>query len=173
MKIKELTICAMFTAVMTVCAWICIPGPIPFTLQTFAVFLSLFVLGGKRAAVSVAVYILLGVIGLPVFSGFQSGIGVILGATGGYLTGFLAMCGIYWPMEKAGKGGCFAATVGMLVCYIFGTVWYIVIYLNGEGAAIGVVLLQCVVPYIVPDAVKLVLAKLISNRIKGINPSMR
>ena len=79
----------MFTALITVCSWISIPTTIPFTLQTFAVFLTVALIGTKRSFISVIIYILLGAVGLPVFSGFKGGVGALLGPTGGYIIGFL------------------------------------------------------------------------------------
>ena len=89
MRTQELARAALFAALIAICSWISIPTAVPFTLQTFAVFLALGVLGGKLGTLSVAVYLLLGAVGLPVFAGFQGGLGALLGATGGYLAGFL------------------------------------------------------------------------------------
>ena len=85
MRTRELARAALFAALIAICSWISIPTAVPFTLQTFAVFLALGVLGGKLGTLSVAVYLLLGAVGLPVFAGFQGGLGALLGATGGYL----------------------------------------------------------------------------------------
>ena len=65
------------------------PAPVPFTLQTFAIFLCSAVLGARRGLIAVLLYVLLGALGLPVFAGMQGGFGVLVGATGGYITGFL------------------------------------------------------------------------------------
>ena len=91
MKTRDLTLIAVFAAVIAVCAWISIPAAVPFTLQTLGIFLAVGLLGGRRGTISVGVYLLLGAVGAPVFSGFNGGIGYLLGATGGYLLGFLAM----------------------------------------------------------------------------------
>ena len=85
MRTRDLARAALFAALIAICSWISIPTAVPFTLQTFAVFLALGVLGGKLGTLSVAVYLLLGAVGLPVFAGFQGGLGALLGATGGYL----------------------------------------------------------------------------------------
>ncbi|MBP5250511.1 MAG: biotin transporter BioY, partial [Lachnospiraceae bacterium] len=90
---------AMMAAIMAVCAWITIPAAVPFTLQTFAVFLAICVLGGKNGTIAVFVYILLGAVGLPVFSGFKGGVGVLLGNTGGYIIGFLFSALVMWLLE--------------------------------------------------------------------------
>ena len=80
---------SFFAIVIAIGSWISIPTMIPFTLQTFAVFITVGILGGKRGAAAVSLYILLGVVGIPVFAGFKGGIGVLLGNTGGYILGFL------------------------------------------------------------------------------------
>ena len=92
LSVRDMAYIAMFAVIMAVCSWISVPYVVPFTLQTFAVFLAVGVLGGKRGTLAVLIYILLGCVGLPVFAGFSGGIGVVLGCTGSYIAGFL--CGI-------------------------------------------------------------------------------
>ena len=87
--IRNLVYVALGAALITVCSWISIPMTIPFTLQTFAVCLIAALLGWRNGLEAVVVYILLGAVGLPVFSGFKGGIGALLGMTGGYIVGFL------------------------------------------------------------------------------------
>ena len=171
LKTKDLALCALFAALIAVCAWISIPATVPFTLQTFAIFAALGLLGGKRGTVAVAVYLLLGAIGVPVFAGFQGGIGALLGTTGGYLLGFLLTALIVWGMEArcGSKTGVFrlSAVRGMLVCYAFGTAWYLVVYARTKGAiSLATALGWCVVPFLIPDAVKIALAVLLRGRLK-------
>ena len=171
LKTKDLALCALFVALIAVCAWISIPATVPFTLQTFAIFAALGLLGGKRGTVAVAVYLLLGAIGVPVFAGFQGGIGALLGTTGGYLLGFLLTALIVWGMEArfGSKTGVFllSAVLGMLVCYAFGTAWYLVVYARTKGAiSLATALGWCVVPFLIPDAVKIALAVLLRGRLK-------
>ena len=93
-SVRDLTRVALMTAILAVCGWITIPLPepmVPFTLQTFGVFLCLLLLGGRDGTLAIAAYLLLGAVGAPVFSSFRGGLGVLLGSTGGYLTGFLAI----------------------------------------------------------------------------------
>lgn len=176
----DLTYTALFAALLTVCTWISIPVPrplVPFTMQTFAVFSALLLLGGRRGLYTVLVYLLLGAVGLPVFSGFRGGLEALLGTTGGYLIGFLALALVYWfltallcPRVPAGAirwvkiASCAA---GLAVCYAFGTVWFIMVYASSTGS-IGVssALGMCVIPFLLPDAVKLILAALLSERIE-------
>jgi len=85
---------AIFAVLIAICSWISIPMTVPFTLQTFGVFMAVGVLGGKRGSLAVLVYILLGAIGVPVFAGFSGGFGILLNNTGGYIIGFLFSCNV-------------------------------------------------------------------------------
>ena len=159
---RKLTRCALFAAMMALCAWIAIPlGYTVFTMQTFAVLLALGVLGGKRGTVSILCYLLLGVVGLPVFSSFQGGIAALLGPTGGYLWGFMLTGLVYWGLEAWGRAP--AMIAGLLTCYACGAAWYMVY----TGGGLVPVLMQTVLPYLIPDAVKLSLALKIAKRLKN------
>ncbi len=178
--IVNMVFIAMMAAIMAVCAWITIPAAVPFTLQTFAVFLAICVLGGKNGTISVLVYILLGAVGLPVFSGFKGGIGVLLGNTGGYIIGFLFSALVMWLLEGVfgrkfsgkSKGVAIAAEfvtmlIGLIVCYAFGTAWFMVVYTRSKGAlSLLTCLGWCVFPFIIPDGIKIVLALFIGRRVK-------
>ena len=156
----------LFAAILPVCAWLAVPvGDMVLTMQTFGAFMALSLLGGKWGTVSILVYLLLGAVGLPVFSGFRGGPGMLLGITGGYLWGFLCTGLCYWAMEKLGKIP--AMIAGIFVCYICGTVWFCV---YGGGAGVIAALTKCVLPYLVPDAVKLALALSISRRLTRFVP---
>ena len=158
-------------ALIAVCAWITIPAAVPFTMQTFGVFCILGLLGGKRGTVSILVYILLGAVGLPVFSGFGGGIGILFGTTGGYIVGFIFIGLIYWSAEKLFGSGLpirvAAMAAGLAVCYAFGTAWFMFVYARGAGEiALGTALAWCVIPFILPDLMKMGLAVLLSNRLR-------
>ena len=164
---RKLTRCALFAAMMALCAWIGLPlGHTVFTMQTFGVLLALGILGGKRGTISILCYLLLGGAGLPVFSGFRGGIGAILGPTGGYLWGFLATGLVFWLLEKWSRPA--AMIAGLIVCYACGTVWY----MTYTGGALAAVLAQTVLPYLIPDAVKLVLALRLTKRLKKISTAL-
>lgn len=161
---------ALFAVMIAVCSWISIPATVPFTLQTFGVFLAVGVLGGKRGTLAVLVYLLLGIVGLPVFAGFSGGIGCLLGTTGGYIVGFLFSALVMWAMERfLGKKPWVLAlsmVLGLIVCYAFGTVWFMQVYAKTTGAiGIWTALGWCVFPYIVPDLVKIVLAMVLCKRL--------
>ena len=163
---------AIGAVLIAICSWISIPVVVPFTLQTFAVFLLIMLLGGMKATISVAVYILVGAVGVPVFAGFGAGIGVLFGKTGGYIIGFLFMGPIFWLITKLfGKKllvQILALVTGLLVCYAFGTAWFMYIYMRDTGdVGLMTVLSWCVFPYIIPDAVKMAVAVLISRQFGG------
>lgn len=158
-----MTLSSLFAALLAVCAWLCVPvGDIAITLQTFGVALALLLLGGKWGTVSIGIYLLLGAVGLPVFGGFRGGIGALAGVTGGFLWGFL-VCGLlYWSLERTGKLP--AMVAGLLACYACGCFWF---YLY-TGGGLGLILLRCVLPFLIPDAVKLWLAFSLSGRLKKV-----
>lgn len=168
---RDLCHIALFSVLMAVCAWISIPGPVPVTLQTFAIFTALVTLDGKRGTFSVIVYLLMGAIGLPVFSLFQGGAGVLLGATGGYILGFLAGALLYW-LITAHLGSSLPVVIGscatgLAACYVFGTAWFLAVYTHTTGPmTLQAALMACVVPFILPDALKIALAIFFSRRLR-------
>ena len=137
-KTYDIVYIAVFAVIMAICSWISIPAAVPFTLQTFGVFIAVGILGGKRGTLSVLVFILLGAIGVPVFAGFSGGIGVLAGTTGGYIIGFLFSALVMWAMEKLpGKKAVMqivSMIVGLIVCYAFGTAWFMIVYSRANGA---------------------------------------
>lgn len=169
-KLRSLCQCGLFSALMAVCAWLTVPfGDIGFTMQTFALFLTLGLLGGRKGCLTCTAYLLLGAVGLPVFHGFQGGAGILLGATGGYLAGFLAAAAVYWAVtgllgQKLWVKG-IAMGLGCLTCYAFGTLWFFLAYTGGNGLSLGAVLAKCVLPYLIPDALKLGLALALTKKL--------
>lgn len=166
----DLVYCALFTVLIAICSWITIPYLVPFTLQTFAVFCTLGFLGGKRGTISVIVYIILGAVGVPVFHSFTGGPGVLFGTTGGYIIGFLFSALIYWLITKQfgnkTTASVIAMLIGLVVCYAFGTAWFMVLYTQSKGPiGLATALGMCVIPYIIPDLVKLVLATIMVKRL--------
>ena len=169
-KTVSMVYIAFFSVLIAVCSWISVPTTVPFTLQTFGIFVAVGVLGGKRGSLSVLIYLLLGAIGIPVFAGFTGGMGIILGSTGGYILGFLFSALIMWLMERIlGKKTWVLALsmfLGLIVCYAFGTAWFMVVYARSAGS-IGLMtaLGWCVIPFIIPDVIKIVLALVVSKRL--------
>ena len=170
MKTLDMVYIALFAALISICAWISIPTTVPFTLQTFAVCLTAGLLGMKRGTLTIVVYLLLGAIGLPVFAGFQGGLGSLLGTTGGYLIGFLFTALIVgFISDRFGRklpAVAAAMVVGLAVCYAFGTVWFLLLYIKNTGpVGIGTVLSWCVIPFIIPDIIKAAVAALLTSRL--------
>ena len=170
MKTLDMVYIALFAALISICAWISIPTTVPFTLQTFAVCLTAGLLGMKRGTLTIVVYLLLGAIGLPVFAGFKGGLGSLLGTTGGYLIGFLFTALIVgFISDRFGRklpAVAAAMVVGIAVCYAFGTVWFLLLYIKNTGpVGIGTVLSWCVIPFIIPDIIKAAVAALLTSRL--------
>lgn len=170
-KTQDMVQVALGTVLIIICAWISIPLTVPFTLQTFAIFAVAGLLGGKKGTLAVLVYILLGAVGLPVFAGFKSGIGVLASSTGGYIIGFLLSPMVMWAAEKLKCRNTFTLVLsmasGLILCYVFGTLWFVVIYTGSTGEiSFQAALMMCVVPFIIPDLVKIFLAVLVTKRMK-------
>lgn len=170
-KTYDMAYISLFTVLIIICSWISIPTAIPFTMQTFGVFAAIMILGGKRGTLSILVYILLGAVGMPVFSGFKGGVGALLGTTGGFVFGFLFSALFMWAMEsmfrKKKSVFFFSILVSLILCYAIGTLWFMKIYGREAGSiGIGAVLSWCVIPFIIPDLIKIGLAYALSKKIK-------
>jgi len=159
---------AMGAVIICLTAWITIPTVVPFTLQTLGVFVVLRVLGGRRGTLCVMLYLTLGLIGLPVFSGFSGGPGVLVSITGGYLIGFLLMSLLYWCLTKTMRLVCsienIALIAGLLVCYMFGSIWLACFY--GGIDFFKKALVVGVLPFVIPDLIKLVVSAVIARLMK-------
>ncbi len=172
LSVQDIALIGMFTALIAICSWISVPlGPVPFTLQTFGVFVTAGVLGTKRGMVSVLVYMLIGLIGVPVFAGFSAGPGVLAGPTGGFIVGFLLTALIVGILTKVWKVKTEQMKIAVLVvgmflgdlaCFALGTVWFIVVM----KCSLAQALIWCVVPYIIPDLIKIGFAAVFVNRLK-------
>ena len=162
-KTYDIVYIGVFAVIMAICSWISIPTTVPFTLQTFGVFIAVGVLGGKRGSLAVLVFIILGAIGVPVFSGMTGGVGILLGSTGGYIIGFLFSALVMWSMEKLPVKNAFtqilSMILGLVVCYAFGTVWFMAVYSSANGPeGLAAVLGWCEIPFIIPHLVKIAVA---------------
>lgn len=169
-KTLDIVYIAVFAAIIAVCSWISIPTAIPFTMQTFGVFLTMGLLGGKRGTAAVFIYIMLGLVGLPVFSSFTGGVSALIGMTGGYIIGFIFTALVMWAFEGLCKRKKWflpcSMLIGLLVCYAFGTAWFMIAYAGSTGAiGLGSALMMCVVPYLLPDTAKIILATFLVNRL--------
>lgn len=167
MNIKTMTKIALMTAVTCILAPLSIPiGPIPVSFTNLAVYLAVYIIGTKYAVYSYIIYYLLGIVGLPVFSGFTGGIGKAVGPTGGCLIGFIFMaiiCGIFIDKFKNSRlMQLLGMILGTIVVYVLGTLWYSVSMKESLIASFMV----CVAPFIVVDLVKMVIAMYLGGEIK-------
>lgn len=189
-KTLQMVRTALFSGILCVLAPVALPvpgSPVPLSLATFAVYLTGMVLGAKQGALSVLVYLFLGTVGLPVFSGFSGGIGILLGPTGGYLFGYIPcvlMIGLRKNKKRNDKKlnvnltntkpghmkqtACdmLAMLSGTVLCYAFGTLWFMVV-MDGSYTFMQA-LIVCVVPYFAFDAVKIVAAAALSLPLRRI-----
>ena len=165
---RDLTTCALLAALMSVGAFLYIPLVVPISMQTLVLFCALFIFGGRLTSISVLLYILLGAVGLPVFSGFSGGIFRLFDATGGYIFGLLVAALIWWLLEeilpemRAKKA--ILSSVSLITIYTLGTLWFAFVYAGGISS-LATVLATCVLPFIVPDVIKICLAYYISRKI--------
>ena len=169
-KTYHIVYTGIFAVLLAICSWLSVPTLIPFTLQTFGVFFTILMLGGKQGTFSILIYLLLGAVGIPVFSNFGAGLGYLLGNTGGYIIGFLLIGCSSWISEKFfGKKRIVqivSLMLGLFLCYAFGTFWFMKIsFHSGTIYGLTTVLTMCVFPFVLPDLAKLWLACILSRRI--------
>ena len=176
--IYDLVLISVSAALITICSWINIPlGPVPFTLQTLGILAVMLTVGGRRGTIAILVYLALGAVGVPVFAGFKGGIMSFVGPTGGFLIGFVIAALVYWLLEKLFLKKLMTTTVrtwifGMLgflvfeiVMYIVGVIWFMTVYAAQTGpVGLMTVLGWCVIPFIIPDLVKMAVALIIGER---------
>ena len=174
----DITLIAISAALITICSWISILiGPVPVTLQTLAVLAVLLTAGGRRGTIAIAVYLALGAVGVPVFSGFKGGPAAFMGPTGGFLAGFLLAALVFWLFEKlifaklmttpAKKliFGIVNSLIFEIIVYLVGVIWFMTVYAAQTGpVGLGTVLGWCVIPFIIPDIVKIAAASVIGSR---------
>ncbi len=163
----NLTYIAMSAAIMAVCAFISVPIGVSVTMQTFGVLTVSALFGARIGVISVMVYLILGAVGLPVFSGFRGGLGHLMGPGGGYLFGFILTALIVGLLSKRNISLWLSMTLGVAACYVFGTVWYAVLY--GAGKSIFEIVLVCALPFIPFDIVKIALSVFSVKRLKRTN----
>ena len=165
-KTYDITITALMTAVTCILAPLSIPiGPVPISFTNLAIYLSLYLLGWKKGTISYLIYLLLGLVGLPVFSGFTGGPAKLAGPTGGYIIGFIVMAIIAGlVIDNCHKPliNLLGMIAGTIVCYLFGTVWFCIVADYTFKAALAV----CVIPFIPADLIKMIIAMIIGPMIK-------
>lgn len=174
----DITLIAISAALITICSWISVQiGPVPVTLQTLAVLAVLLTAGGRRGTIAIAVYLALGAVGVPVFSGFKGGPAAFMGPTGGFLAGFLLAAFVFWLFEKLVFAklmttpakklifGIVNSLIFEIIVYLVGVIWFMTVYAAQTGpVGLGTVLGWCVIPFIIPDIVKVAAASVIGSR---------
>jgi biotin transport system substrate-specific component len=169
LSLKGMVYASMFGAMTAVGALISVPlQPVPITLQTFFLYLAAALLGGTLGALSQIIYLLLGILGLPVFSGGKAGLGVLMGPTGGYLIGFIVAAfvigklvemkknaGFSWLVLSMLAGGCIVYTLGVLQLMVVAQLSL------AKAVAAGVL------PFAPGDTLKVVAAAAIALKIRG------
>ncbi len=172
-RVQSMILVALFATLMCIGAWIHFPGPVPATMQTFVVFVALGLLGSKNTFIMLTVYVALGAVGLPVFSGFTGGLGALTGPTAGFIWGFLLGVPVFYIFQKYFSHKKALIIIGyiiyILIHYIPGALWYCR-FTAGALTLSGIVssTLVTVAPFIIPDAVKLFLAAIVTDKIKRI-----
>lgn len=168
--VLDMVYTAMFAAFICVCSTLLAVdiGKVPVTMQTFAVCLTAAMLGWKRGTMSVIVFILLGAVGLPVFANGSGGLEVLSGSTGGYIIGFVFTALIVGltadKFDRKLIPLVLSMVVGILVCYAFGTPWFMFVTKMDFVTSLG----YCVTPFLIFDAIKIVLATVIVNRLSKV-----
>lgn len=175
-KTKQMVLIALMTAVTCVLGPLSIPlpfSPVPISLTNFAIFLAIFVLGMKNGTISFIIYLLLGAVGVPVFSSFRGGLQVLAGPTGGYLIGFIFLALIMGfaldHFDRKLVPTIIGMIIGMAVCYAFGTVWLAKLLSLSfkEGLMMGVI------PYLAGDVAKIIIAAIVGPKLYGATQKIR
>ncbi|MBD9337785.1 MAG: biotin transporter BioY [Lachnospiraceae bacterium] len=175
-RTKQMVLIALMTAVTCVLGPLSIPlpfSPVPISLTNFAIFLAIFILGMKNGTISFIIYLLLGAVGVPVFSSFRGGLQVLAGPTGGYLIGFIFLALIMGfaldHFDRKLVPTIIGMIIGMAVCYAFGTVWLAKLLSLSfkEGLMMGVI------PYLPGDAAKIIIAAIVGPKLYGATQKIR
>ena len=166
-NVREMALIAVMAAVTCVLGPLSVPiGVVPISFTNLAVYLAIYVLGCKRGTISYIVYLLIGLVGVPVFSSFTGGVGKLFGPTGGYLIGFILMaliCGWFIDKFDCKLVPSFVGMVlGTIVCYVFGTVWLA----YQAGMSFYAALAAGVLPFIIGDLVKMVIAAVLGPQVR-------
>lgn len=164
---QTIALIAVMTAVTCVLAPLSLPiGPVPISLTNLAIYFALYILGMKKGIISYVAYLVIGLVGVPVFSGFTGGPGKLIGPTGGYLIGFIPMALIAGIFIDKFHGKFIQSMIGMvigtIVCYALGTAWLAYQAQMDFAAALG----AGVIPFIPGDLIKMVLAALLGPQIQ-------
>ena len=168
-KAIDITTIALFAALISIMSPFAIPIPmstVPISLSTLALYITVYILGTKKATLSTVIYLLLGICGIPVFAGFTGGFAKIAGPTGGFLIGYIPMVIVIGLMvdnfENVGIR-IFAYIIGTMLLYTFGCFWFVLI---GDGITLAAAISMCVIPFIPGDIAKITVTFIVCPIIK-------
>ena len=164
---KNLSLMALMSALLCLLAPISIPiGPVPITLSIFIIYIISYILDANSALISVFIYLIIGIVGLPVFAGYKSGLGVILGPSGGYLISYLVV--VYISSYYNNKYyynkilQLLFMFITLILCYVCGTIWFSIF----KKMTFIESLFICVFPFIITDVIKIIAACMLGNEIR-------
>jgi len=166
LKTKTLTLTALFAALIAIFAQISIPiGVVPVNFAHIGIFLGAALLGPKFGALSTIIYVLMGMVGVPVFSGFNGGFGSIVGPTGGFILGYILCSFLTGHLVKATHTYIIPMIVGLLANYLVGIPW--LMFVTGMNFASA--LMVAVIPFLLGDGFKIILSAIIAKRLNSFN----
>lgn len=168
LSIHQMAVIAFMSALMCVLGPLSIPiGAVPISFTNFVIYLAVYLLGTKSGSISYCIYLLIGLAGLPVFSGYSGGLAKLAGPTGGYLIGFIFMAAISGIFIQKSHGTAWISilgmTIGTLIAYLFGTVWFVI----EADCTLWYALTVCVFPFLIGDAVKIILSSKIGPLLRS------
>ncbi len=168
LTLKGMILAAAFAALTGILTQVQIPlEPVPINLALFSVYLAGALLGPKYGLISMLVYVLLGAVGVPVFSGFSGGLHKLVGPTGGYIAGYILCAFVVGLLSRKWNFHFTMLSVAMLIglaaCYALGTVWFMIVTGRDLATSLGL----CVIPFLPGDAVKIILAALLAGRLRA------
>ena len=165
MKTRDLALASLFAALTAICAQMIVSiGAVPVSLSLLPVLIGAALLPVHDAVMSMAAYILMGLAGLPVFSGFSGGPGKVFGVTGGYIIGYLPCvitAALLCRKSRGYIGLCVSLACGVLTCYMFGTLWFMIL----RHCSLRAALLTCVIPFLPFDFLKVMAAALLAEKV--------
>ena len=168
-SVKHMTLIGFMAALLSILGPFFLPlpfSPVPVSLTTLILYFTIYVLGMKRALLSCIIYLLIGLVGLPFFTGYVGGVGKITGPTGGYLIGYLLLvviAGLFIDRWSSNHGLCILGLVlGTVACYLFGTIW-----LSFQNhLTFPAALTAGVLPFLPVDSIKIILASVLGPMVR-------
>lgn len=168
-SIRDISHVGIFSAITAVCAQISIPMPygVPMTLQTFAILLAGIILGSKKGALSAVIYVLIGIVGVPVFANFTGGLGIVIGPTGGFIISFpisAFIAGMSRGKNRKLANILMRAMAGTAINFLCGTIFFCLVMRSGIKTAF----MACAIPFIPAEIIKIITAAILGKNINSL-----